>query len=40
MIKPMNDFLTKKLLATSVKVLHADETTLMVLNKDKLKLYV
>ena len=39
-IRPMYDFLTRKLLATSVKVLHADETTLRVLNKDKSKCYV
>ena len=39
-IRPMYDFLTKKLLATSVKVLHADETTLRVLDKDKSKCYV
>lgn len=39
-IRPMYDFLARKLLATSAKVLHADETTLRVLNKDKSKCYV
>lgn len=39
-IKPMYDFLAKKLLSTNVKVLHADETTLRVLSKDKSKCYV
>lgn len=39
-IRPMYDFLAKKLLATNVKVLHADETTLRVLSKDKSKCYV
>lgn len=39
-IRPMYDFLAKKLLATSIKVLHADETTLRVLSKDKSKCYV
>lgn len=39
-IRPMYDFLARKLLSTSVRVLHADETTLRVLSKDKSKCYV
>lgn len=39
-VKPMYDYLSKKLLETKVKVLHADETTLQVLDVNKLKCYV
>ena len=39
-IKPMYEYLSKKLLNTEIKILHADETTLRVLNVDKAKCYV
>ena len=39
-VKPMYDYLIHKLKSTEVKVLHADETTLQVLNVDKSKCYV
>lgn len=39
-IRPMYDYLARKLKGTEVKVLHADETTLQVLNVDKSKCYV
>ncbi|MGN1384651.1 MAG: IS66 family transposase [Clostridia bacterium] len=39
-IKPMYDYLIKKLLTADVKILHADETTLQVLDSNKSKCYV
>jgi transposase len=39
-LRPMYDYLIKKLLATKVKILHADETTLRVLDINKSKCYV
>ena len=39
-VKPMYDYLTHKLKSTEIKVLHADETSLQVLNVDKEKCYV
>lgn len=39
-VKPMYDYLIHKLKNTEIKVLHADETSLQVLNVDKEKCYV
>lgn len=39
-VKPMYDYLARKLKSTGVRVLHADETTLQVLDADKSKCYV
>lgn len=39
-LKPLYNYLIKTMLGTKVKVLHADETTLRVLNSDKAKCYI
>ena len=39
-VKPMYDYLTRKLKETEVRILHADETTLQVLDRNKSKCYV